>query len=322
MPEPLRPTRRGLLRTAATALVGSAAGAAAALPLTATADGSKPSRRAGFVLVHGANGNAASFTPVAAALAAAGHLCLAVDLPGHGIEANFPPAYQAPQDLEALAAAPSPILSTVTLEDNADRVEAAVRRMAEHGPVILLGHSMGGATITRVANRIPERIARLVYLTAFCCTKLRTVLDCFDTEEGAGSLLAGIEAMPTEVPGISRTNWRGADAKQLKAIRAAMAADYDDAAFGASLNLFEPDEAAAVATDDARGHAETWGRVPRSYIRCTADQAIPVPLQDRMIAEADTATPGNGFDVHDLDAPHLGPADPAGLAEILTGLAR
>jgi len=33
--------------------------------------------------------------------------------------------------------------------------------------VILLGHSYGGMVITGVADRIPERIARLVYLDAF-----------------------------------------------------------------------------------------------------------------------------------------------------------
>uniref|UniRef100_UPI003CD0A424 hypothetical protein n=1 Tax=Saccharothrix mutabilis TaxID=33921 RepID=UPI003CD0A424 len=77
------------------------------------------------------------------------------------------------------------------------------------------------------------------------------------------------------------------------------------------------DESWAVATDDARGDPATWGRVPRTYLRCTRDRAIPLALQDRMIAEADEATPHNRFDVHTLDAPHLGPRHPEPVVRVL-----
>nr|BFE98709.1 hypothetical protein GCM10020241_03850 [Streptoalloteichus tenebrarius] len=71
-----------------------------------------------------------------------------------------------------------------------------MRRVAAHGPVILVGHSMGGATITRVGNEIPHLIARLVYVTAFCCVRLRSVLECFTaTPEGATSSLTAIPSL-------------------------------------------------------------------------------------------------------------------------------
>jgi hypothetical protein len=182
---------------------------------------------------------------------------------------------------------------------------------------------MGGATITRVANAVPDLIDRLVYLTAFCCTTIKSVLDCFLTHEAATSLLLTIPGVgDPEQTGVFRTNWRSADPEFLASVKAALARDYSDAGFMASLNLFEPDESTAVSVDDARGDPDTWGRVPRSYIRCTADQAVPIALQDRMIAEADAATPDNTFDVHDLDAPHLGPEDPANLVELLTEMCR
>jgi hypothetical protein len=62
--------------------------------------------------------------------------------------------------------------------------------------------------------------------------------------------------------------------------------------------------------------------VPRSYIRFTLDRALPLALQDRMIDEADAATPGNRFDVHSLPAPHVGPQDLDPLLKILATLAR
>ncbi|MFI9031062.1 alpha/beta fold hydrolase [Streptomyces sp. NPDC053560] len=286
---------------------------------TPAAAGGRDRGQPTFVMVHGANGNAASFAPLITALAADGHRAMAVDLPGHGPDGNFPPSYQAPQDLAGFATAPSTVLSATTLADNARHVVRVVRRAARNGPVILVGHSMGGATITQVANRVPELIERLVYLSAFCCVRLRSVLDCYLTPEGASTLLPGIPSV--KVPegwGISRTNWRSADPEFLAAAKAALAADYSDAAFLAALNTFEPDEAAAVSTDDARGHRAAWGRIPRTYVRYTQDRAIPLALQDRMIAEADEATPGNRFDVCSLHAPHLGPEDPRHLASVLT----
>ncbi|MGR6918743.1 alpha/beta hydrolase [[Actinomadura] parvosata] len=271
------------------------------------------------MIVHGANGNASSFAPLVAALAEAGHRAMAVDLPGHGAAGHFPRSYQAPQDLAAFAAAPSPVLGKVSLDDNVRHVVRVVRRAARNGPVILVGHSMGGATITRVGNQVPELVSRLVYLSAFCCVRLRSVLDCFLTPQAASTLLPLIPSVQTpEHLGVSRTNWRSADPAFIAAAKAALAADYSDAAFLAALNTFEPDESAAVPTADARGVPATWGRIPRTYIRYTRDRAIPLALQDRMIAEADAATPRNRFTVRSVPAPHLGPADPHILAAVLS----
>ncbi|MGK5731951.1 alpha/beta hydrolase [Streptomyces sp. URMC 124] len=304
------------------AAAGTGAAAGGLLGTRAGRGEGAPRKQPTFLLVHGANSNAYAFAPLIAALALQGHRALAVDLPGHGAQANFPLAYQAPQDLDAFATAPSPVLSGATLEDNARHVVGVVRRIARQGPVILVGHSMGGATITRVGNQVPDAIARLVYLSAFCCVRIRTILDCFLLPEGRTSLLPTIPSVgdPGRT-GVLRNNWRSADPGFLAKTKAAFAADYDDAAFRNALNAFEPDESASLIHDDARGHPATWGRVPRSYVRFTLDRSIPPALQDRMVKEADAATPRNRFDVHSLPAPHLGPADPAPLAAILADLA-
>jgi hypothetical protein len=84
---------------------------------------------------------------------------------------------------------------------------------------------------------------------------------------------------------------------------------------------FNPDLPLAVAFDDARGTPERWGRIPRSFIRCTEDHTVPLALQDRMIAEADELTPGNRFDIRTLASSHSSFASmPGELAAVLDAL--
>ncbi|MEU1387453.1 MULTISPECIES: hypothetical protein [unclassified Nonomuraea] len=76
------------------------------------------------------------------------------------------------------------------------------------------------------------------------------------------------------------------------------------------------------AAADARGGTDTWGLVPRTYLRHTRDRMIPLALQDRMIREADAATPGNRFEVRTVDAGHAATAaEYRSISEILDGLA-
>ncbi|MFE7399429.1 hypothetical protein [Streptomyces sp. NPDC057557] len=73
---------------------------------------------------------------------------------------------------------------------------------------------------------------------------------------------------------------------------------------------------------DARGHAETWGTIARTYIRLTNDRSLPVAMQNRLIAEADALMPDNPYDVHTLATSHVGfllnPAEVAGILDRLT----
>ncbi|MEV4116748.1 alpha/beta fold hydrolase [Nonomuraea sp. NPDC049695] len=271
-----------------------------------------------FVLVHGSNGNAGVWSAVAAELAQRGHRVCAVNLPGHGPGGFFPASYQAPQDLAAFAAAPSP-LAQVTLAANVTHVTAAVRRLAPHGPVVLAGQSLGGITITKVADAVPHLLARLVYISAFCCTAQPTVYDTYRTPEGAPSLVLNLPKVgdPAQT-GALRTNWRSADPAFLATAKAAFLADGTDERLRAILAECEPDEAAILSFTDARPDPARWGSVPRTFVRLTADRAVPLPLQDRMIREADALTPRNRFRTASLPSSHLGFLDrPAPVADLL-----
>ncbi|MEV4924517.1 alpha/beta hydrolase [Streptomyces roseoverticillatus] len=276
-----------------------------------------------YVLVHGSGTSSFMWAPVQRELALLGHRSFAVDLPGHGFDGQYPVAYQAPQDLDAWADEPS-TLAEVTLQDNVDTVADVVRRVARHGPVVLVGASLGGTTITQVGNAIPELVDRLVYISAWSCIERPSPVAYMQEPEFAGNLLAPLAALNVGDPaglGAGRANYRTADPTLLTALKAAIMADGTDEQFRAFLNILQPDESLAVMTADARGRADTWGTIARTYIRLTHDRTLPVAMQDRLIAEADALTPDNPYDVHTLETSHTGfllrPADVAGIMDQL-----
>ncbi|WHT18746.1 alpha/beta hydrolase [Crossiella sp. CA-258035] len=260
-----------------------------------------------FVLVHGSNANSFSWSAVQRELALRGHRSLAVDLPGHGFQAGFLPAYQAPQDLVGFAAAPSPMTS-VTLADYVEHTVAVVRRAAEHGPVVLVGHSLGGFTLGGVGNAVPELLDRIVYISAWCCT--RPVADYLSAPEYADSLAAAVGenvlAADPMTAGVIRMNWRTADPEALAAVQEAMFAEGTQAEFLAALNTLDPDESPHITQGDTSLDPATWGRVPRSYLRLAEDRLHPPAWQDLFIADADAANPAHPFDVHTASGSHIG----------------
>jgi pimeloyl-ACP methyl ester carboxylesterase len=259
-----------------------------------------------FVLVHGAFANSFSFAPLQAELGLLGHRSVAVDLPGHGFQATFPAGYQAPQDPDALATTPG-VLKGVTLDDNAKHVITVLERAKQNGPVILLGHSRGGITVTAAANARPDLIDRLVYVAAWCPVDL-DVSDYYGEPEMAGVDAGAVGAALVGDPaalGLLRSNFRTADPKALAAFREAFFADGTDDEFRAFLNLFQPDENLDVGGTADRAQADTWGRIPKTYIRLADDRSIPLAMQDRLIREGNALTPDNPYDVHTLQGSHL-----------------
>jgi pimeloyl-ACP methyl ester carboxylesterase len=268
------------------ALTGIAAGSAAVIAGPAIsgtgAAAAPPARKRArvtttIVTVAGAGGTAGGDTE----LALRGHRVLGVVLPGHGpADGQFQRAYQAPQDLAALATAPSP-MAGITLDHYVRRCTEVVRRAARNGPVLLWGGSMAGATLSRVGNEVPHLIDRLVYSSAFCCVDLPSCGAYLYTPEAADSMLmavAGAAIGDPAVIGASRTNWRTADPEVLALLKEAMQADATDAEFLAMLNTFEPDESSQVPArpagpDDRRGGPADPAQPVRRALRC--DLACP-----------------------------------------------
>ncbi|MCG0064974.1 alpha/beta hydrolase [Streptomyces tricolor] len=276
-----------------------------------------------FVLVHGAFANSFSFAPLQAELGLLGHRSVAVDLPGHGFAATYPSAYQAPQDLEGLAHAPGSIKG-VTLADNATHLIGILERAKRNGPVILVSHSRGGITATVAANRRPDLIDRIVYVSAWCPVDLDVSAYYAEPEMATVDVTGLASAMVGNLAelGLLRANFRTADPDVLASLKAAFLADGTDDEFMAFLNTFQPDENLDAGTPDDRAQADTWGRIPKTYVRLSEDTSMPLAMQDRMIREGDALTPENPYDVRTLTSSHLKwLVDPAPAARVLGDLA-
>ncbi|GAA1950223.1 alpha/beta hydrolase [Amycolatopsis minnesotensis] len=311
-------SRRGFLRGGALTAAGLAAGIG-----TASGQGSAASRRGTptFVFIPGSHGSGTYLAPLTAELTIRGHRAFTVDPPGHGAEAVIPSWYCAPQDAAAMASAPSPI-AHITLADAVNRAVRAVVRAAANGPVILVAHSLGGATAGMVGNAVPALISRIVYVSAYCPVTLGTVAEYSLAPENSGSALndPSLIAAPTTV-GALRVNWRSGEPVFLEKLRSAYLQDGTIDQLRSMVSGLQPDETLRFSTDTARVDGHSWGRIRRTYVRATEDRAMPTALQDRMIREADALTPRNRFDVHSLPLSHLGlTIDPAPLATLLASL--
>jgi pimeloyl-ACP methyl ester carboxylesterase len=272
-----------------------------------------------FLFVHGAWHNAMHWHRVTDRLTAMGHRAAAIDLPGSGLDAAYPASFLR-GDFAALQTEASG-LSGVTLDDYVEAVTAQLTAMARHGRVTLVGHSFGGLTITRVAEAVPHLIRRLVYVTAYVPVNQKSGAEISMLPEGAASLSGAILVGDPAKTGAMRINPRDPDPDYVEKARLAFYNDVPTDEYLRFAAHLDPDLPLAVGLDDARGTPQRWGTVPRAFVRTTQDNTIPLALQDRMIAEADAATPGNRFAVHTLASGHSPFASmPGELATVLAGL--
>ena len=203
-----------------------------------------------YVLIHGAWHGGWCWERVRPRLEKAGHTVATPDLPGHGEDAT-PTA-------------------KVTLEAYASRVCDVLDAQSE--PVVLVGHSMGGVVVTAAAERRPERIRALVYLCAFLPgdgDTLRTLAG------GDQTSLVLLNLEVSEPQGFATVRDDGI----VPAFYGRCSAD--DAAWAKSRlvpQALEPQNAPVTVTP------ERAGQVPRYYVECLEDRAIPIALQRSMVA--------------------------------------
>lgn len=93
------------------------------------------------VLAHGWTLDVRAWGPVASALAGPGVRVVRYDHRGHGRSTGSDPA-------------------TMTLDQLADDLAELVAAVAPTGPLVLVGHSMGGMTLMALAERHPDVVAR------------------------------------------------------------------------------------------------------------------------------------------------------------------
>lgn len=201
-----------------------------------------------FILVHGSWHGAWCWKKLLPALREAGYGAIAVELPAHGND---------PADAD-----------DASFAGYVDRVGAAIDDAS--GEVILVGHSMGGQVVTQAAERHADAVATVVYLAAFLPADGQTLTD-FD-----------VTAFDSAVPDhISVDDGRGVVAFDGAGAADAFYQDCSerDAALGRSMLRPEPAEPRRTPVDLSD---RNYGTVPRVYIECTEDRALPVAFQRSM----------------------------------------
>jgi pimeloyl-ACP methyl ester carboxylesterase len=203
-----------------------------------------------FVLVPGSWHAAWCWERVMPLLEAAGHRAIAPDLLGMGPDRAR--------------------VASVTLADWSDQVAEVVRGHAES--IILVGHSRGGAIISGTAERVPDRIQRLVYLAAFL---LRD-----------GTTLAETAA---KVPQITQSEMLELDPNGTVTVRTNMIQpifyNMTEESWVKRAELQMSPEPLRILQTPIKVSEDRFGSIPRAYIECLRDNALPLELQRAMQAD-------------------------------------
>jgi pimeloyl-ACP methyl ester carboxylesterase len=117
--------------------------------------------------------------------------------------------------------------------------------------------------------------------------------------------------------GATRINVRSTDEAYRSLLKASFYADVSESEFAHAASQLHYDESNAGALALSEITPGRFGTVPRHYIRCTQDRAIPLTGQDHMIATVDGAI-GGKTTTHTLESSHS-PflSQPAALSKIL-----
>lgn len=205
-----------------------------------------------YVLVHGAWQAPYVWDTVSTNLQKEGNKVIVVELPGHG--ADKTPA------------------QNLGLDVYRDKVVEAISE--EEGKIILVGHSMGGMVITQVAEEVPHRISKLVYIGAFLPASGQALTDLAfsDPDSQLGpALVPSHDQLTLDVKPDSLIYLFINDGSQL--------------AKDQVLANYRAEPAIPFSNKVTLTH-ENFGAVEKVYIKTLQDIAISQHLQDRMIATA------------------------------------
>ena len=225
-----------------------------------------------FVLVHGAFQAPYAWQFVKTKLEVAGNKVIVVELPGHGQDQTDP--------------------KKITINTYRDKVVAAIS--ATNGPVVLVGHSLGGAIITAVTDTIPNRIEKLVYLAGFVPANNQSILDL--TTMDPNSMFGPALEFSADGATASIPNDK---------IVSVFAQDANDEVKKLLMDNNRPEPIGPQA-DKIFLKNPAFAGVSKYYIQTIQDHAITIDLQKKMISAAGIK---NVYSVESGHCPMLTQAD-------------
>ncbi|MDH4162361.1 MAG: alpha/beta hydrolase [Nitrospirota bacterium] len=233
---------------------------------------------ANYLLIHGAMRGAWLWDRLMTRLLRGGANPIAVDLPGHGDRSD---------DRKGLT-------MTSYIED----VAQFIRRENLYD-LVLVGHSMSGFVISKLAEDIPERIRHLVYLAAVVPYDSVALIDLLPKERQ--DALRFLRGKTKEVFGT------------IEALRPMYFTDLEGAEQESYLRQLTP-EPLEVFFEKIRFKIFPKVTIPRTYIQGLRDKSLPpdmtTPFAERL-----------GVVPHKVDAGHdMMTSRPAEVAEIMLGV--
>jgi pimeloyl-ACP methyl ester carboxylesterase len=201
-----------------------------------------------YVLVHAAWLGGWQWESVKKILEEKGHTALTPDLTGHGSDKTEP--------------------EKITMTDYVNALGNLLKKQTK--PVILVGHSFNGITVSRVAELHPEKVKSLVYLTAFLLPN-------------GGSFMKAVQGVKgsTAVDNFAFSEDKTYAYVNENEIQNAFAHDIPKEAFEQA-KPYIVREPAAPLFYELEITENIFGNIPKYYIECTEDRAIPIDVQRAM----------------------------------------
>lgn len=232
-----------------------------------------------ILLVHGSCHGAWCWRDTVLALAALGHQARAIDMPSHG------------QDTTCL--------ENVTLESC---TQAVVDALGDN--TIVVAHSWGGYPATLAADLAAQKIKRLIYLCAYIPREGLSLVDMRKLAPRQPILKAVLRAEDGTSYGIHPEH--------------AQEVFYADCPAGTAEYAMNHISQQATLPQTTPAHLSDGHKsVPRSYIRCLYDNAIPTEFQAEMVRDWPQE---DVFEMATSHSPFF--ADPKGLAALIDQIAK
>lgn len=172
------------------------------------------------------------------------------------------------------------------------------------GKVILVGHSLGGMVISAVAERIPDKIDKLVYLAAFVPANGQSLKDLSEQDDlslAKAHMVFSEDRLTADIPFDKLTT-----------------VFYHDVADDLLPMVLENHKAEPLIpiVNPVVLTEQNFGRVNKYYIHALQDRAITLKLQQQMVADAGIT---HTYSLETGHIPHL--AMPKEVASIIHDIA-
>lgn len=217
-----------------------------------------------YVLVHGAWADESAWGFIRNQLAQNANVVV-INLPAHGADNSYG--------------------AGIGLNDYVKTVSNAINN--QHGKVILVGHSMAGEVISQVAENIPNKIEKLIYVSAYIPKNGESVLE-LSQKDNTSKIGPNLEF---------NKDYSLATIKK-EVVHDNICADCPDYMKDVLVKYHRPEPMKAL-NDKIMLSAKFKG-IPKFYIATTNDEVVPYTLQQQMIKDNGTIKK-----VYEMSTSHL-----------------